>query len=106
LDIMGKEILARVFRERDWREEEGMLILEERTLAPDWSSLDNRWIILKEGEQREMTVTTRQYSAAELSKLLKDAGFDRVDIYGDLGGSPYDMEATRLIAVAHKGEAR
>jgi SAM-dependent methyltransferase len=105
LDMMGKEILARVFRERDWREEEGMLILEERTLAPDWSSLDNRWITLKDGQQREVTVTTRQYSAAELSKLLKDAGFARVDVYGGLGGAPYDMEATRLIAVAYKGEA-
>jgi len=105
LDMMGKEILARVFRERDWREEEGMLILEERTLAPDWSSLGNRWIILKDGEQREVTVTTRQYSAGELSKLLRDAGFDRVDVYGDLSGAPYDMAASRLIAVAHKGEA-
>jgi SAM-dependent methyltransferase len=106
LDMMGKEILARVFTERDWREEDGMLILEERTLAPDWSFLDNRWILLKDGERREVTVTTRQYSAAELSRLLKDAGFDRVDIYGDLGGAPYDMAAKRLIAVAHKGEAR
>jgi hypothetical protein len=105
LDMMGKEILARIFSERDWREEDGMLILEERTLAPDWSFLDNRWILLKDGERREVTVSTRQYSAAELGRLLKDAGFDRVDIYGDLGGAAYDMAAKRLIAVAHKGEA-
>jgi SAM-dependent methyltransferase len=106
MDMMGKEILARVFRERDWREEEGMLVLEERTLAADWSSLDNRWIILKDGDQREVKVTTRQYSAAELGGLLKDAGFARVDVYGDLSGAPYDMAARRLIAVAHKSEAR
>jgi len=106
MDMMGKEILARVFRERDWREEDGMLILEERKLAPDWSSLDNRWIMLKDGDQREVTVTTRQYSAAELGKLLKDAGFDRVDVYGDLSGVPYDMAARRLIAVAHKSDSK
>jgi SAM-dependent methyltransferase len=106
MDMMGKEILARVFTERDWREEGGMLILEERTLAPDWSSLDNRWILIQDGERREVTVTTRQYSAAELSGLLKDAGFEAVDVYGDLTGAPYDMAARRLIAVAHKGEAR
>ena len=104
LDMMGKEILARVFTERDWREEDGMLILEERKLAPDWSTLDNRWILLKDGDQREVTVTVRQYSAAELSRLLKGSGFDRVDVYGDLSGAPYDMAAKRLIAVAHKGE--
>jgi SAM-dependent methyltransferase len=106
MDMMGKEILARVFTERDWREEDGKLILEERTLAPDWSSLDNRWILLKDGDRREVTVTTRQYSAAELSGLLKDSGFDAVDVYGDLTGAPYDMAARRLIAVAHKGETR
>lgn len=106
MDMMGKEILARVFTERDWREEDGTIILEERTLAPDWSSLDNRWILLKDGDRREVTVTTRQYSAAELSRLLKDAGFDAVDVYGDLTGAPYDMAARRLIAVAHKSEVR
>jgi hypothetical protein len=61
---------------------------------------------VKDGEWREVTVTTRQYSAAELGRLLPDAGFDRVDVYGDLRGAPYDMAAKRLIAVAHKGEAR
>jgi SAM-dependent methyltransferase len=106
MDMMGKEILARVFTERDWREEDGRLILEERTLAPDWSSLDNRWILLEAGERREVTVTTRQYSAAELTGLLKDSAFDAVDVYGDLTGAPYDMAARRLIVVAHKGEVR
>lgn len=106
MDMMGKEILARVFTERGWHEEDGKLILEERKLAPDWSSLDNRWIIIEDGERREVTMTVRQYSAAELSRLLKDAGFQRVDVYGSLSGAPYDMEARRLVVVAHKGEQR
>jgi len=104
MDMMGKEILARVFTERDWREEDGMLILEERKLAPDWSSLDNRRIIIEDGDRREVTLAVRQYSAAELSRLLKDSGFDRVDVYGDLSGAPYDRQAKRLVAVAPKGE--
>jgi hypothetical protein len=61
---------------------------------------------VKDGERREVTVTTRQYCAAELGRLLQDAGFDHVDVYGDLKGAPYDMAARRLIAVAYKGEAR
>jgi SAM-dependent methyltransferase len=104
MDMMGKEILARVFTERGWHEEDGMLILEERKLASDWSSLDNRWVIIEDGERREVRLTVRQYSAAELCRLLKDAGFERVDVYGDLSGAPYDMGAKRLVVVAHKGE--
>jgi SAM-dependent methyltransferase len=104
MEMMGKEILARIFRERDWREEDGMMILEDRKLAPEWSSVDNRWIIIKEGVRREVTLTVRQYSAAELSRLLVDCGFLSVDVYGDLTGAPYDQAATRLVVVAHKGD--
>ncbi|MGB9300143.1 MAG: class I SAM-dependent methyltransferase [Anaerolineae bacterium] len=104
MEMMGKEILARVFSERGWREEDRMLILEERKLASDWSTIHNRWIILEDGERREVMLTVRLYSAAELSRLLKEAGFGKVDVYGDLNGAPYDMGAKRLVVVARKGE--
>jgi hypothetical protein len=104
MEMMGKEILARVFSERGWREEDRMLILEERKLASDWSTIHNRWIILQDGGRREVTLTVRLYAAAELARLLKEAGFGKVDVYGDLSGAPYDMEAKRLVVVAHKGE--
>lgn len=104
IEMMGKEILARIFSERGWREEDGMIILEDRQVSPDWSKVHNRWIVLKNGERREVTLTTRQYSAAELSRLLRDSGFERVDVYGDLSGAPYDMQAKRLVVVAHKGK--
>jgi SAM-dependent methyltransferase len=103
MDMMGKEILARIFSERGWREEDGTLILEERQVSPDWSMVYNRWIIIKDGERREVTLTTRQYSAAELSRLLKGCGFASVNVYGDLLGAPYDMKARRLVVVAGKG---
>jgi SAM-dependent methyltransferase len=103
MDMMGKEILARIFSERGWREEDGMLILEERQVASDWGTVYNRWIIIKDGERREVTLTTRQYSAAELSRLLKGCGFASVNVYGDLSGAPYDMKARRLVVVAGKG---
>ena len=105
MDMMGKEILARIFSERGWREEDDMLVLEDRQVAPDWSTVYNRWIILKGGERREVTLSTRQYSAAELSKLLKECGFVRVEVYGDLSGAPYDMQARRLVMVAQRGDS-
>jgi hypothetical protein len=42
------------------------------------------------------------YSAPELRSLLKACGFSAVEIYGDLGGAPYDQRAQHLLAVARK----
>ncbi len=102
LELMGKEVLARIFRERDWREEDGAIILEERRLSRNWGWIDNRWIILRDGEKQEFKVCHRLYSAVELSSLLGECGFDRVDAHGDLAGSPYDHTAKRFVVVARK----
>lgn len=102
MELMGKEVLARIFQERDWREEDGVIILEERKLGENWGSIDNRWIIVKDGKQHERRFSLRLYSAVELCELLKNCGFRQVDVYGDLSGSPYDQTAKRLVLVAHK----
>jgi len=102
IDVMGKEILARIFRERDWQEQDESFILQERKVCRNWSWMENRWILLKDGRQYETKFSHRLYSAKELSDLLKDSGFSHVDIYGDLCGANYDHNAKRLIAVAKK----
>ncbi len=102
MEMVGKEILARIFRERDWREEGGVMWLEERKVSKDWTWIDNRWILLQGDKRREFRVSHRLYSAAELTALLKDCGFRSVDIHGDLAGAPYDHTAERLVVVAHK----
>ena len=102
MEIMGKEALARVFRERDWHELDDAILLEERKLSEDWRRIENRWILLKDGRQHERRFSLRLYSAVELKDLLKQCGFRQVDIYGSLGGQPYDQNAKRLVVVARK----
>lgn len=102
IDIVGREILARKFQARDWQEIEGVLLLEERQVINNWTQMRNRWILIKENDRREFIITHWLYSAAELSALLNEAGFNSVDIYGDLDGAPYDHAARRLVAVAWK----
>jgi SAM-dependent methyltransferase len=102
MEMMGKEILARIFRERDWHEEDGVIWLEERKVSKDWTWIDSRWIMLQGSKRNEFRISHRLYSAAELSALLKDCGFRSVDIYGNLAGAPYDQNAERLVVVAHK----
>ncbi|MFH1336360.1 MAG: class I SAM-dependent methyltransferase, partial [Candidatus Zixiibacteriota bacterium] len=102
IDIIGKEVIARIFQERDWSEEDGVLFLEERKVTKDWSWLENRWILIKGEKREEFHFSHRPYSAVELVSLLQDSGFNTINIYGDLAGSPYDHKAKRLVAVAQK----
>ena len=102
MELVGKEALARIFRERDWHELDDAILLEERKLSEDWRRIENRWILLKDGRQHERRFSLRLYSAVELKELLKQCGFSQADIYGSLTGEPYDQNAKRLVVVAQK----
>ena len=102
IDIMGKEILARIFRARDWREQDGDILLEERRVIDDWNRMESQWTLLRGAIRHEATITHWIYSAAELGALLQGCGFRSVDHYGSLEGIPYDHTARRLVTVAHK----
>ncbi len=106
IDIMGKEIIAKIFRERDWHELDGAIMLEERKISQDWGWMENRWMLLKDGKVKEFRFSHRPYSAAELARLLTDCGFARTQVYGSLAGTLYDHQAKRLVVVAHKGKPR
>jgi SAM-dependent methyltransferase len=102
LDIMGKEVLARIFQARDWSEHNGLFWLQERQPLDNWSRLQVRWILLSEGQRREFLMQHWLYSAAELAAMFYEAGFDAVSVYGGLDGRPYDQEARRLLVVGRK----
>ncbi len=103
LDIMSKEVLARVFRQRDWQEpSDGVILLEERAVTDDWSRLDIRWIILRGDQRREHRFRLRLYAAAELKDILADTGFIDIKAFGSMAGSPYDQDAERLVMTARK----
>jgi SAM-dependent methyltransferase len=106
VDIMGKEIIARIFQERDWHRMNGGIMLEERKVSRDWGWMENRWTLVKGGRVKEFCYSLRPYSAAELTRLLTDCGFARTQVYGSLAGIPYDHQAKRLVVVAHKGKPR
>jgi len=102
MEMMGKEVLARIFRERDWHEENGVLFLEERKINSGWGCIQARWVMIKGKEINEFIVSHRLYSGEELAALLLDSDFKTVKLFGDLSGAPYDHTAQRLVAIAFK----
>lgn len=102
LEMMGKEVLARIFRERDWGEEDGHLLLQERKLSQNWGWIEVRWILIKDNRRIEHNMSHRLYSAVELSSLLAKVGFSNIQVYGDLEGNEYNQQAKRLLMIAQK----
>lgn len=102
IETMGKEILARDFRARDWSEDGDLLLLSERTIVENWSRVDTRWIVIRGTERYEHRVSVRSYSAAELASLLAACGFGDIRVYGSLAGIPYDQTAQRLVIIGRK----
>jgi SAM-dependent methyltransferase len=102
IDMMSKEVVGTIFQERDWREVDGTVLLEERKLCRDGSWMNNRWTMLDGALRKEFHVTHRLYSEAEITSLLTECGFAAVDVCGDFSGAPYDHDADRLVVVAHK----
>jgi SAM-dependent methyltransferase len=102
IDVMGKEVLARIFQPQGWEERDGVFWLQERNIFQNWSKIENRWIVIGEGEQFEINFRHWLYSAVELAGMLQGAGFGKVDCYGDLRGSEYGAHARRLVCVGVK----
>ena len=102
MEMAGKEVIARIYQHHNWREHDGVFLLEERNVTADWTRMSGRWIIVKDGVTREQRFSHWLYSAGELGAMLSDSGFQQIEFYGGLEGAAYDHEAKRLIAVAHK----
>jgi SAM-dependent methyltransferase len=103
IETLGKEIAVRDFVRSEWFRRAGYIVLTEYAPVDSWTSLWNRWTLLKDGERIEKEFTQRLYSAGELRALLLEAGFSQVEIYGGWNESPYDETAEKLILVGRKG---
>ncbi|MCG3131408.1 MAG: Ubiquinone biosynthesis O-methyltransferase [Phycisphaerae bacterium] len=104
IDLMGREVLARIFRQRDWQQApDGSILLEDRRVCDDFAWLEATWTILRADRRTEHRIGMRLYSAADLKNLLTSAGFASAAAYGALAGGPYDLNASRLVIVGKKG---
>jgi hypothetical protein len=76
--------------------------MQERQVDQEWTWMQNRWILIQDGDTSEVTIGHRIYDGAGLKMLLLDTGFETVRLFGSLEGQPYDTDAPRLVAVATK----
>jgi SAM-dependent methyltransferase len=105
MDLMGKENLARVFQPTRSRTLAGGAVLVERCqVVEDWTATENQWLLIQGDRVRAARFRLRMYSGSELRDRLREAGFATVSLHGGLDGSPYGLDAARLVAVARAGD--
>src|SRR5262249_1744216 len=103
IDILGKEIAARLFQDSSARSlPNGTTLLEQRKIIDDWSRVVTDWTIIRDGRARKFTTQLNLYSGQELKDRLEHAGFSNVQLFGNIDRAPYDSRATRLITIARK----
>ncbi len=103
VDVVGKEILAKIYQPIHSKVlSDGSLLVERHEIVEDWSRIKNEWIIIKGETVHRFKFQLRVYSGQELKARLAEAGFSEIHLYGNFDGHPYGPEADRLIAVAKK----
>ena len=102
IDVLGKEKLARTWQHAICTPlADGSLLLQRPQLRSDWSRIFSEWTLIKDGHTRTFNFEHTVYSGRELKDRLLSSGFQKVQLYGDLQGASYGLDATRLIAVAY-----
>ena len=102
LDVLGKELAGATFYPRAWVSYGDTTLLEDRTVLAGWEFQEPRWAVLRGGARSEHVTRQRLYSGTELSRLLAEAGFAGVELFGGFDVRPYDRAAQRLVAVGRR----
>jgi len=103
IEVVGKESLARTWQNSICTElADGSLLVQRPQLRDDCCRVSSDWTLVEDGRARSFTFEHSIYSARELKDLLLGCGFKHVQLFGSLQGSPYDLNAARLVAVARK----
>ena len=103
IDIAGKEIVARKYAPSSVDEQpDGNILVRKWEIIGDWDRIKAQWLLIQNNQVTCLEFDHALYSGRELGDLLRTAGFENVKLCGTWEGGPYDLNAERLIAVAHK----
>ncbi len=100
IDVVGKEILAKIFQPtRSEILPDGTRFIGRSEIFDEWTRIRNEWILVKKGHAKTFTFHHTIYSGRELRDRMEEAGFINVKLFGNLNGDAYGVDAERLIAV-------
>ncbi|MGF0167280.1 class I SAM-dependent methyltransferase [Streptomyces koyangensis] len=104
LDLAGKELLARKVTPPKVVQRGDDLLVQTDTVLDDWARLRSDWVLVRGERVTRATLVWFVYSAVELRRMVEEAGFGRVEVFGGFDARPYDQDAERLVLRAVREE--
>ena len=103
MELMGKEIIAKMYRNTISETlPDGTLLVQKHHITDSWGRIRNHWILIRNNDIKHMHLDHWLYSGYELKRHLEDTGFKNVRLFGDLNGSEYGISSNRLVIIAQK----
>jgi len=109
LDTRNRDQIVRSLPPEERKRVDGWTLRIENAFDPATSRWRARWSRLKraararaETEELIGESEIRLYSAHELSAMLRPERWSRVELYGGLDGTPFSLDAPRIVLVARK----
>jgi ubiquinone/menaquinone biosynthesis C-methylase UbiE len=104
IDIVNKDYVTNMWKERDWAEFEPFYLLENRTLDIPKSMMLSEWTIIRKStnEVRHVQHNLRLYSCQKLRKMLGKVGLTVKQVYGGYDKKEFNSGASRMIALSQR----
>ena len=103
IECTSREIAILYFTEGEEFERNGFFVKTQFEVSGAWEGLVSKWSLTdKTGFVYNHEFTQRLYSATDFVFLLKKAGFQSADVYGDFDLNPYNQHARTMVVVAKK----
>ena len=101
IETQHRDRIMSIFREEGWEDlGEGSLRLEARRMDYAAGEIETDFMLIEaDGSRHAITYRLRLYTATELIRLIRDAGFSDVESFGGFDGGPVSRE-TRLVVLA------
>jgi len=105
IDTMNLFWLVKNYQPRGWHESEDgkRRLLSERKFDYMTNRNISREVYTEAGgEEEEHRLDLHIYSAAELATILRRAGFEPVELYGDFNGESFDFDSKRIVMISER----
>lgn len=103
IDFINREWVIRHYGEREWGKRGDALLLQERRFdfATGWN-IAEATVVEADGSRRSFEVAMRMYTAEELISMLRTAGLQYRQLWGDFDGRELSLDSRRVIVLAEK----
>lgn len=102
LQAAAAEVVLPRFKEREWYEVGDIIFAEVNEYSAARSCIETKFTFIRDGEMDVRLGRQFIYTAAEVQRMVAEAGLRVVNIYGGLDRKPFVLGAEILYVVAEK----